>query len=144
EGAWVEVTELNPLPGELWMTSKSGSEAVEKREDGWYWTDGDRCVVQHHEPESRVGFTVEYVEKLKAEYAEGDWSKLSRELHAAEAALDSSVDRAAMFAKSVQVARVERDEAIARAETAERALEDAERDREPWDVLREAAKIFLD
>lgn len=55
----------DPQPGELWETEHHN--AVEKREDGWYFTSGARCAIQDAPPLLLVGYTVEYVEKLRAE-----------------------------------------------------------------------------
>lgn len=55
----------DPQPGELWETEHHN--AVEKHEDGWYFTSGARCAIQDAPPLLLVGYTVEYVEKLRAE-----------------------------------------------------------------------------
>lgn len=59
------MTEFDPRPGELWVTDLLP--AAEKREDGWYRTDGVRSNAQWHTPIRLVGYTAEYVEKLRAE-----------------------------------------------------------------------------
>ncbi|GAA3962849.1 hypothetical protein [Gordonia caeni] len=113
-----------PKPGEIWITD-GADEPVEYRTDGWYWViTGNRCFRQDRTPIRRlVGYTVEHVERLR---------EVLRDLHA----------------DVLTEARVERDEAIARAEAAEVALADAAcptlddiAEHEPWWVLRAAADL---
>ncbi len=58
------MTELDPQPGELWWTDAG---TLVWCEDGWHWTGGRRCENQDWIGRRLVGYTVEYVEKLRAE-----------------------------------------------------------------------------
>lgn len=58
------MTEHDPQPGELWWTDAG---TLVWCEDGWHWTGGRRCENQDWIGRRLVGYTVEYVEKLRAE-----------------------------------------------------------------------------
>ena len=116
-----------PQPGEIWrytipavgdrvgVVGAAGRATV---------IDGDNGVPKTARPVELIGYAARYVDQLRAE-PEGDWSKLSRELHAAEALADRRAQQ--------------RDAAIARAEKAEAELA-AERDKARFPGLDDIAR----
>ena len=131
----------SPRPGEIWryecpligdrvgVVGATGRATV---------IDGDNAIPKTARPVELIGYTAGYVE-LRGFGLEGDWSKLSRELHAAEALADRRAQQ-----RDVARARAEKAEAELKAEretVRAPGLDDIARD-EPWRVLRAAASLM--
>lgn len=100
-----------PKPGELWETNVAY--AAELRADGeWYRADGDRLWHQGQTLIRLAGYTVAYVETLRARAEAEKWRFVENVI----AARDTNEARANMLSESVRIAREERDEAVARAD----------------------------
>ncbi len=124
------MTDLDPKPGELWETDSPNAAAVaEKRADGWYWPDGERCRLDPALGD-HVGYTREYVEKLEVELSSARVlaDSYQQQRDATLNRVASAAARANMLEESLRLARAERDEAAA--------------DPRPWETLR-AADILI-
>lgn len=119
-----------PQPGQLWRTHMIGGVAVKTRE-GWTWLDGEPITVPVRAlGDGPVGYSVEYVERLRAEQCDGLCVEVERER-------DEAVARAEAAKVALADARAEVE--AEREKTRFPGLDDIARD-EPWWVLRAAVQ----